>query len=34
VIRAALVQMGAHAIDRAGGIGTKVEQNPFFCPMP
>ncbi|GEL43018.1 chorismate synthase [Methylorubrum extorquens] len=31
-IRAALVQMGPHAIDRANWDWEQVGQNPFFCP--
>ncbi len=31
-IRAALVQMGPHAIDRANWDWEQVAQNPFFCP--
>ena len=31
-IRAAMVQMGAHTIDRARWDWAAVEQNPFFCP--
>ncbi len=31
-IRAALVQMGPHAIDRAQWDWEQVSQNPFFCP--
>ena len=31
-IRAALVQMGPHAIDRANWDWDQVGQNPFFCP--
>ena len=31
-IRAALVQMGPHAIDRAAFDWAQVDQNPFFCP--
>ena len=33
-IRAALVQIGPHAIDRALWDWTEVERNPFFCPDP
>src|SRR4051794_1862996 len=33
-IRGALVQIGAHAIDRARWEGTAVDENPFFCPDP
>jgi chorismate synthase len=33
-IRGALVQMGAHAIDRASWDWDVVDQNPFFCPDP
>jgi chorismate synthase len=31
-VRAALVQMGAHAIDRANWDWAEVDRNPFFCP--
>jgi len=31
-IRAALVQMGPHAIDRSRWDWDEVERNPFFCP--
>jgi chorismate synthase len=31
-VRAALVQMGEHAIDRASWDWDEVERNPFFCP--
>ncbi|MCJ2085568.1 chorismate synthase [Methylobacterium sp. E-005] len=31
-IRAALVQMGPHAIDRSRWDWAEVERNPFFCP--
>ena len=31
-IRGALVQMGAHAIDRGRWDWRAVDQNPFFCP--
>ncbi len=31
-IRAALVQMGPHAVDRANWDWDQVGQNPFFCP--
>jgi chorismate synthase len=31
-IRAALVQMGPHGIDRAAWDWEQVSQNPFFCP--
>jgi len=31
-IRAALVQMGPHAIDRAAFDWAQVDENPFFCP--
>jgi chorismate synthase len=31
-IRGALVQMGPHAIDRAGWDWDEVGRNPFFCP--
>jgi chorismate synthase len=33
-IRAALVQMGPHAIDRARWDWAEVVNNPFFCPDP
>jgi chorismate synthase len=33
-IRAALVQMGPHRIDRARWSWAEVENNPFFCPDP
>ncbi|MEE7477875.1 chorismate synthase [Methylobacterium hispanicum] len=33
-IRAALVQMGPHAIDRARWDWEEVARNPFFCPDP
>ena len=33
-IRGALVQMGAHAIDRARWDWAAVDANPFFCPDP
>jgi chorismate synthase len=33
-IRAALVQMGPHAIDRSRWDWAEVENNPFFCPDP
>ncbi len=32
VIRAALVQIGSHAIDRARWDWAEVENNPFWCP--
>jgi chorismate synthase len=32
VIRAALVQMGPHKIDRANWDWEEVNRNPFFCP--
>ena len=32
VIRAALVQIGKHAIDRARWDWSEVENNPFWCP--
>jgi chorismate synthase len=32
LVRGALVQMGAHAIDRARWDWAEVERNPFFCP--
>jgi chorismate synthase len=31
-VRAALVQMGAHEIDRANWDWDEVDRNPFFCP--
>jgi chorismate synthase len=31
-VRAALVQMGPHAIDRANWDWDQIAQNPFFCP--
>jgi chorismate synthase len=31
-VRAALVQMGPHAIDRSRWDWNAVDQNPFFCP--
>jgi len=31
-VRAALVQMGPHRIDRANWDWAEVEHNPFFCP--
>jgi len=31
-VRAALVQMGVHKIDRAGWDWDEVDRNPFFCP--
>ena len=31
-VRAALVQMGSHKIDRANWDWAEVERNPFFCP--
>ncbi|MGL5138738.1 MAG: chorismate synthase [Beijerinckiaceae bacterium] len=31
-IRAALVRMGPHAIDRANWDWAQVDENPFFCP--
>jgi chorismate synthase len=31
-VRAALVQMGAHQIDRANWDWDAVDRNPFFCP--
>jgi chorismate synthase len=34
VIRAALVQMGPHHIDRARWDWAAVNENPFFCPDP
>ncbi len=32
VIRAALIQMGPHRIDRANWDWDEVDRNPFFCP--
>src|SRR5579862_3502934 len=32
IVRAALVQMGPHAIDRAKWDWDEVARNPFFCP--
>ena len=32
MVRAALVQMGSHQIDRARWNWDEVERNPFFCP--
>jgi chorismate synthase len=34
VVRAALVQMGPHAIDRSRWSWDEVSNNPFFCPDP
>ncbi len=34
VVRAALVQMGPHKIDRARWDWSEVGNNPFFCPDP
>jgi len=31
-VRAALVQMGAHKIDRANWDWDEIDRNPFFCP--
>ena len=31
-VRAALIQLGAHKIDRARWSWDEVERNPFFCP--
>jgi chorismate synthase len=31
-VRAALIQMGPHKIDRAAWDWAEVERNPFFCP--
>jgi chorismate synthase len=31
-VRAALVQMGPHRVDRANWDWAEVERNPFFCP--
>ncbi len=33
-VRGAMVQMGAHAIDRARWDWDAVQQNPLFCPDP
>ncbi len=33
-IRGAMIQMGAHAIDRARWNWDAVDENPFFCPDP
>jgi chorismate synthase len=33
-IRGALIQMGAHAVDRTRWDWDAVEANPFFCPDP
>jgi len=33
-VRAALVQMGPHKIDRANWNWDEVSRNPFFCPDP
>ncbi len=33
-IRAALVQLGALAIDRAAWDDAEIDRNPFFCPDP
>jgi chorismate synthase len=33
-VRAALVQMGPHRIDRARWDWNEVDNNPFFCPDP
>jgi chorismate synthase len=33
-IRAAMVQMGAHKIDRSRFDWAEVDNNPFFCPDP
>src|SRR5690606_4040110 len=34
VVRAALVQIGKHEINRANWDWAQVDQNPFFCPDP
>jgi chorismate synthase len=34
VVRAALIQMGAHKVDRARWDWEQVAENPFFCPDP
>jgi chorismate synthase len=31
-IRAAVIQVGAHAVDRSRWDWTEVDRNPFFCP--
>ena len=31
-VRAALVQMGPHKIDRSRWDSSTVDKNPFFCP--
>ncbi|MEX2034497.1 MAG: chorismate synthase [Xanthobacteraceae bacterium] len=31
-VRAALIQIGSHRIDRAAWDWAEIEQNPFFCP--
>jgi chorismate synthase len=33
-VRAALIQMGSHKIERARWTWEEVERNPFFCPDP
>ncbi|MBJ7414741.1 MAG: chorismate synthase [Niveispirillum sp.] len=33
-IRAAMVQMGPHKVDRSRWDWAQVDQNPFFCPDP
>ena len=33
-VRGAMVQMGAHAVDRARWDWNAVHQNPLFCPDP
>ena len=33
-IRAAMVQMGPHTVDRSRWDWDQVDQNPFFCPDP
>jgi chorismate synthase len=33
-VRAALIQMGSHKIERARWNWEEVERNPFFCPDP
>ncbi|MBP7336323.1 chorismate synthase [Niveispirillum sp.] len=34
IIRAAMVQMGPHKVDRSRWDWAQVDQNPFFCPDP
>ncbi len=33
-VRGAMIQMGAHGVDRARWDWAEVERNPFFCPDP